>query len=78
MTDYDNEEILVQEQSEDIVLSGVVFTKGLETNSPYYVITYDDQLESDYENYVDEARKAEKARQSLQGLYKNLAIIEEE
>ena len=40
------------------------------------VITYDDQLESDYENYVDEARKAEKARQSLQGLYKNLAIIE--
>ena len=41
------------------------------------VITYDDQLESDYENYVDEARKAEKARQSLQGLYKNLAIIEE-
>ena len=43
MTNYDNEEILVQEQSEDIVLSGVVFTKGLETNSPYYVITYDDQ-----------------------------------
>ena len=40
MTNYDNEEILVQEQSEYIVLSGVVFTKGLETNSPYYVITY--------------------------------------
>ena len=38
---------------------------------------YDAEIESDYENYVDDARKAEKARQSLQGLYKNLAIIEE-
>ena len=40
---YMNEEILVQEQSSDIKTSGVVFTRGLKTNSPYYVITYDDQ-----------------------------------
>lgn len=40
---YKNEEILVQEQSSDIKISGVVFTKVLKTNSPYYAITYDDQ-----------------------------------
>jgi len=43
MLSHSDEEILVQEQSEGIALSGVVFTKGLQTNSPYYVITYDDQ-----------------------------------
>ena len=43
MKSYKNEEILVQKQSSNIKTSGVVFTKGLKTNSPYYVITYDDQ-----------------------------------
>jgi len=43
MNECMNEEILVQEQSSDIKISGVVFTKGLNTNSPYYVITYDDK-----------------------------------
>ncbi len=43
MDSHSDEEILIQEQSEGIILSGVVFTKGLQTNSPYYVITYDDQ-----------------------------------
>ena len=42
------------------------------------VITYDDQLESDYENYVDESRKAEKAARALQGRWKTLAIIVED
>ena len=45
MNECMNEEILVQEQSSDIKISGVVFTKGLNTNSPYYVITYDDKSE---------------------------------
>ena len=40
---YMDEEILIQEQSNNIKLSGVVFTRGLNTNSPYYVVTYDDQ-----------------------------------
>ena len=43
MKEYRSEEILVQKQSSDIKMSGVIFTRGLNTNSPYYVITYDDQ-----------------------------------
>jgi len=34
-------QILVQSQSKDIVLSGVVFTRGLENNAPFYIINYD-------------------------------------
>ena len=43
MKSYIDEEILIQEQSNNIKLSGVIFTRGLNTNSPYYVVTYDDQ-----------------------------------
>tara|TARA_Y100001970_G_C14250177_1_gene871242 strand:- start:2013 stop:4790 length:2778 start_codon:yes stop_codon:yes gene_type:complete len=43
MKSYMDEEILIQKQSSNIKLSGVVFTRGLNTNSPYYVVTYDDQ-----------------------------------
>ena len=39
----DSNQILVQPQTEDIVTSGVVFTRQIETNAPYYVINYDDQ-----------------------------------
>ena len=42
-----NEEILVQEQSSDIKTSGVAFTRGLKTNSPYYVIIYDQSGKTD-------------------------------
>jgi len=35
-------QILVQSQTEDIVISGVIFTRTLETNAPYYVINYDE------------------------------------
>lgn len=34
--------ILVQSQTQDIKISGVAFTRTLETNAPYYVINYDD------------------------------------
>ena len=34
-------EILVQKQTKDIIMSGVVFTRKLENNAPYYVINYD-------------------------------------
>ena len=39
---------------------------------------YDAEIDSDYENYVDESRKAEKAARALQGRWKNLAIIVED
>ncbi len=39
-------QILVQQQTENIVMSGVVFTRTLGSNGPYYVINYDDQTGS--------------------------------
>lgn len=38
----DDDQILVQEQTEHVAVSGVVFTRNLETNTPYYLINYDD------------------------------------
>jgi cytidyltransferase-like protein len=35
-------QVLVQRQSKDIIMSGVLFTRTLENNAPYYVINYDD------------------------------------
>src|SRR3989344_6854702 len=35
-------QVLVQLQTKDIAMSGVVFTRTLESNAPYYVINYDD------------------------------------
>lgn len=34
-------QVLVQEQTEDVTLSGVVFTRNLLTNTPYYLVNYD-------------------------------------
>src|SRR3989344_118205 len=39
--DYSNQ-ILVQKQTESIKVSGVLFTRNMENNAPYYVINYDD------------------------------------
>ena len=39
-------QILVQKQTENILLSGVAFTRTLGSNGPYYVINYDDQTGS--------------------------------
>ena len=36
-------QILVQRQTENIQMSGVLFTRTLRANGPYYVINYDDQ-----------------------------------
>ena len=44
------------------------------------VVAHDAELQADWYRYEEEGltKKAEKASQSLQGLYKNLAIIIEE
>ena len=39
-------QILVQNQTTNIVMSGVIFTRTLEENAPYYVINYDDSTGS--------------------------------
>lgn len=41
-----NEQVLVQEYLQDIRMSGVAFTRDLETNNDYYVINYDDENNS--------------------------------
>lgn len=35
-------QVLVQEQTRDVLVSGVLFTRNLWTNTPYYLINYDD------------------------------------
>lgn len=37
----DDEQILVQKQTENVIASGVVFTRDIQRNRPYYVINYD-------------------------------------
>jgi len=37
-----DDQILAQEQTEQVAISGVVFTRNLESNTPYYLINYDD------------------------------------
>ena len=40
--DYDDDEqVLVQRQTHDVLMSGVVFTRDIQRNRPYYVISYD-------------------------------------
>jgi cytidyltransferase-like protein len=42
-----NDQILVQSQTEDVIVSGVVFSRNLENNSPYYLINYDESSITD-------------------------------
>ena len=35
-------QILIQKQTENVTMSGVIFTRTLERNAPYYTINYDD------------------------------------
>ncbi|MBN4049050.1 hypothetical protein JYT91_00365, partial [archaeon AH-315-M20] len=45
-TGYMINQILVQPHSTNIAMSGVIFTRTIENNSPYYIINYDDQTGS--------------------------------
>ncbi len=42
-----DQQILVQRQTTDVILSGVVFTRDIQRNRPYYVINYDDNGSTD-------------------------------
>lgn len=41
------EQVLVQRQTEDVMASGVVFTRDLQRNRPYYLINYEDNGSTD-------------------------------
>ena len=43
----EDEQILVQTQTEGVLVSGVVFTRDIQRNRPYYVINYDDSGSTD-------------------------------
>ena len=53
ISDYDKKDrntgdnqVLIQRQTDNILLSGVVFTRNPKVNSPYYLVNYDDVTES--------------------------------
>ena len=45
-SDFMINQILIQPQTRNVAMSGVVFTRAIEKNSPYYIINYDDQTGS--------------------------------
>lgn len=45
--DTTHEQILIQTQTEDIAFSGVIFTRDIQKNRPYYLINYDDNGSTD-------------------------------
>ncbi len=43
----EGEQVLVQTQTEDVTASGVIFTRDLQRNRPYYLVNYDDNGSTD-------------------------------
>lgn len=43
----DYEQVLIQRQAEDVIISGVVFSRDIHGNRPYYLINYDDNGSTD-------------------------------
>lgn len=43
----DDEQVLIQRQTDGVLFSGVVFTRDIQRNRPYYVINYDDSGSTD-------------------------------
>ena len=43
----EDEQVLIQSQTKDVRLSGVVFTRDIQENRPYYVVNYDDTGSTD-------------------------------
>ena len=43
----EDEQVLIQRQTENVLFSGVIFTRDIQRNRPYYVINYDDTGSTD-------------------------------
>jgi phosphohistidine swiveling domain-containing protein len=50
ISNYNNklDQVLIQRQTEDIILSGVLFTSEVNTNSPYYIINYSEGTKTNW------------------------------
>lgn len=48
LTEIFDEQILIQRQATDIVMSGVIFTRDIVNNTPYYMISYGEDGATDY------------------------------
>lgn len=46
--DIGSEQILIQTETPDVAYSGVVFTRDINSNHPYYVVNYDDTGSTEY------------------------------
>lgn len=44
---FEYEQVLIQRQSEDVIISGVLFSRDIHGNRPYYLINYDDNGSTD-------------------------------
>lgn len=77
------QQVLIQSQTNDVVLSGVVFTRDIKNNRPYYVINYDDNGSTDSVTsgqsgktvYI--SRNSSKALDVWSGLIESVLEIEE-
>lgn len=47
LTEIADEQILIQKQSKDVIMSGVVFTRDIIYNRPYYMISYENDERTD-------------------------------
>ena len=63
---YKSNQILIQNQTKDVEVSGVVFTRNQRSNTPYYLINYDDMTGSTESVTSGEVGKKIEIRKSLE------------
>lgn len=78
----DKDQILVQRQTDDVSVSGVIFTRNLMTNTPYYLVNYDDTGSTDAVTAGEGGKKIEIVRtidvSSLESKWRNLVLAVQE
>ena len=55
----DNDQILIQAQTKDVAVSGVCFTRNIQSNAPYYFINYDTSSSTESVTSGEVCRKIE-------------------
>jgi glutamine kinase len=72
----DNDQILIQSQTKDVAVSGVCFTRNIQSNAPYYFINYDTSSSTESVTSGEVGKKLEISKnvkvQNLQSPWKQL------